>query len=793
MSDTGKTCLFIYSLSSVWFSNTTFIQNVPPFSSTNISLKFSIAIFYTSIISCSGLLKEHIDDIISLFFLPEPNKEQLISVNIPRPPTVRQASARCSLIKRPVVRDNNEDMSQGAFKEVHVSNKGLHPEDGSANTAVDPDNNQECALNTVPEPDISVNSPLDQTDAIVLNNFNDLDLSLARIQRSKSRQKALQLRNCAQTEAKDCSSRQNKCDVIPIGIGLSTSEQVDHNNESQKWSEPCVSSSDGFRESAERNHEEEREINLHIGENSKHKASTKCLECVNPYVKVDSLSDVAERSHTTEVDNSFATAQKSHSKHKHSCNFAATGTSLSASQLIDFSDKPNHLSESFPVGTEVSKLTEFVEVHQHEGIEVNRVTRSRSDCKQLNCINDSLKVDGSADVVQKDDHTQAFTAGCVSGRLLEVANTSSIHKPIVKSHLETKKKNGSYCGRITRSRSMAPKLPCLGDDSHATISTFSDRVSTDVFAPAIGGSSEVLFNNLDSSKSVKPSLILDHKSSKTQRNMDNEVIAEPVDTSTVAGSGGAGSMSADSKKSLHGNYDTHCSIGNKSVTPSSDNNDTHSKQGNTEAGNSKPKVGVEHLVANPPHDCFMPMKPKQLDFDDTEECNLKMTFTPNFEEKSMKSSDVISNTSAEPTSEKKISGSPVDNRISREQSTLEREISCKCNEVPGSSFSTKIRVPALTIMNGRASDMNEHHASRNTEYGSRGRQCSRQSSYLHDDETLSNDVGHRDADANIELNLKESYNSMVENVEVVCYTHMFVLHAFSFGFTIKLHGKVICS
>ncbi|KAM3302616.1 putative protein isoform X1 [Capsicum chacoense] len=719
-------------------------------------------------------------DVQQLSNLKELNKEQLISECFPRPPTVRYDSARCSLNKRPVVRDDDEDMSHGTFLEVHVSNQGLHPEDGAANAAVDPDNNQECALNTVPEPDVSVNSPLDQTDARVLNSFNDLDLSLARIQRSKSRQKALQLRNSAQAEAESCSSWQKKCDVAPIGIGLSTSEQVDHNYDSEKWSEPrVVSNSSGGFESAERNCEEDREINLHTGENSKHKASTETLECVNHNEKVDRLSNVAERSHTTEVDNSFAIAQKSHSTRKNSCNFAATGTSLSASPLIDFSDKPDHLSESFPFGTEVSKLREFVEVHQHEGTEVNRVTRSRSNCKQLNCINDSLKVDGPADAVQKDDHTQAHSAGCVSGRSLEVANTSSFHKPIVKSYQETKKKNGSYCGRITRSRSMAPKLPCLGDDSHAAISTVSDRVGSGVFAPAIGGSSEVLFNNLDPLTSVKPSTVLDHKSPKPQSNMGGQVIAEPVDTSTVAGSGGAGSMSADSEKSSHENCDTHYPIGSKSITPSSDNNDTHNQQGNTEVvmegsppcrsrtGNSKPKVGVEHLVASPPHDCFMPMKPKQLDFDDTEEYNLQRTLSPNFEEKSMKSTDKISNTSLEPTSEKKISGSPVDSRFSREQSTLEREISSKRNEAPGSSSTMENREPSVTVMNGRASDMNEHHASRNTKYETSGRQCPRQSSYLHDGETLSNDVGHHDADANGELSLKESYNSMVElHVEV---------------------------
>ncbi|CAN4103911.1 unnamed protein product [Withania somnifera] len=672
--------------------------------------------------------------------LKELNREQPISENFPRPPIVRHASARCSLNKRPVVRDVNEEMSQGTFLEVHVSNKAFHPKDRTTNTAVDPENNQDCTLNTVPELDVSVNSPLDQTDATVLNNFNDLDLSLGRIQRSKSRQKALQLRNSAQAEAKGSSSQQKKCDVAPIRIGLSTSELVDHNYESQKWCEPCVvsNSGGGFRESAKTNHEE-REINLHAGENSKHKASTKRLECVNHYVKVNSLSDVAEISHTAEVDSSFATAQKSHSTHKHSCNFAATGTSLSASQLNDFSDKPDHLSECFPVGTKVRKLMKFVE-DQHEGVEVDIVKRSRSNCKQLNCLNDSLKVDGSADVVQED------AAGCVSG-MLEVANTSNIHKPIVKSYQETEKKNGSYCGRITRSRSMAPKLPCLDDDS-----TFSDKVNIGVFASPIGESSKVLFNNLDSLTSAKPSLILDHESPKTQSNMFNEVIAEPVDTSTAA----------DSEKSLHGNYDTHSPTGSITEAVMEGSPTCRSRP-----YNSIPKVGVEHLVANSPHDCSMPMKPKQLDFDDTEECSLKRTFAPNFEEMSIKATDVISNTSLEPTSEKKIFGSLVANRISGEQSTLELEISSKFHEVPGNSFTTEIREPAGTEKNGCASDMNEHHASRNTKYESRGRQCLRQSSYLHDDETLSNDVGRQDAGANVELNLNESHNSMVElHVEV---------------------------
>nr|XP_016483516.1 PREDICTED: uncharacterized protein LOC107804187 [Nicotiana tabacum] len=712
----------------------------------------------------------------------ELNKEELISeILVPRPraPTVRHASARCSLNKRPVVTDDNEDLYHGTFSEIHTSDKGLYHADGTANKVVDPDNNQEYALKSVPELDVSVNSPLDQTDTRFQNNFNDLDLSLARIQRSKSRQKALQLRNSAQGEAEGCSSQQKNCDVAPIGIGLSAPERVNLNYELEILSEPCVVSngSGGLRESAKRNHEgQERDINLHTGENSKHKTSAKQLECVKIHTKkVDSLSDVAEKSHTKKVDNSFATAQKSHSSHRRSCNFASKGINLSASasQLIDFSNKSDQLLESFPVGSEAIKLKEFVEVHQHEGIQ-NRVTRSRSNAKQLNCINDSLKVDGSADVVQKDGYTQASSTGGVSGRSLEVTNTSNAHKPIVKSYLETKKKTDICCGRITRSKSMAKKLPCPFDDSHGTISVFSDRVSTDVLATAIGGSSEVLYDNPGSLKSVKPSLGLDQKSKKTQNNIGNEVITEPVDTSTVAGSGGAHSMSADSEKSSKENDETHCPTGSKSIIPCSDNNDTHNQQVNTEAAmegsstsrsrtsNSDPEVGMECLVANPSPDCFVPMKPKQLHFDDMEKCNLKRSFT-NFEEKSLKPIDDISNNSLEPTSQKKMSGSPVDNRFSWEESTPEQEISSKLDGVPGSSFASKIRDPTGTGMNGCASDMNGHLASGNSIYESRGRPCSRQSPYLHDDKTLSNDVGRYDAETqHVKLNLKESHHSVIE-------------------------------
>ncbi|XP_009784551.1 uncharacterized protein [Nicotiana sylvestris] len=708
----------------------------------------------------------------------ELNKEELISeilVPRPRPPTVRHASARCSLNKRPVVTDDNEDLSHGTFSEIHTSDKGLYHADGTANKVVDHDNNQEYALKGVPELDVSVNSPLDQRDTRFQNNRNDLDRSLARIQRSKSRQKALQLRNSAQGEVEGCSSQQKNCDAASIGIGLSTPERVNLNYGLQILSEPCVVSngSGGLRESAERNHEgQERDINLHTGESSKHETSAKQLDCVKSHTKkVDSLSDVAEKSHTKKVDNSFATA----SSHKRSCNFASKGINLSASasQLIDFSNKSDHLLESFPVGSEAIKLKEFVEVHQHEGIE-NRVTRSRSNAKQLNCINDSLKVDGSAGVVQNDDHTQARSTGCVSGRSWEETNTSNTHKPIVKGCLKTKKKNDIYCGRITRSKSMAKKLPCLVDDSHATISAFSDRLSTDVFATAIGGSSEVLSDNPGSFKSVKPSLGSDQKSKKTQNNIGNEVTTEPV-TSTVAGSEGAHSISADSEKSSNENYDTYFPTGSKSIIPCSDNSDTHNQQGNTEAAtegsptfrsrtsNSDPEVGVECLVANPSPDCFMSMKPKQLHFDDMEKCNLKRSFTPNFEEKSLKPTDDISNTSLEPTSQKKMSGSPVDNRFSWEQSIPKQEISSKLDDVPGSSFALKIRDPAGTGMNGCVSDMNGHLASGNTIYESMGRQCSRQSPYMHDDKTLSNDVGHYDAEPqHVKLNLEESHNSVVE-------------------------------
>ncbi|XP_010243942.1 PREDICTED: uncharacterized protein LOC104587884 [Nelumbo nucifera] len=138
--------------------------------------------------------------------LEEMKKEELISGLLLRPPqsTVSIASGQCILYNKPVVTTNNEQFCNDFFTETCASNKYF--EVGDRLTVVpkchlnESDLGRECTLDSVPELSFIASSPQTQTDAVVSNTCFDPGQSLARIQRSKSRQKALELRNSAKTK-----------------------------------------------------------------------------------------------------------------------------------------------------------------------------------------------------------------------------------------------------------------------------------------------------------------------------------------------------------------------------------------------------------------------------------------------------------------------------------------------------------------------------------------------------------------------------------------------------------------
>ncbi|KAL7088096.1 hypothetical protein ACP275_13G108300 [Erythranthe tilingii] len=97
-------------------------------------------------------------------------------------------------------------------------------------------------LNSFPELEISVTSPEDQQDERILNIYNAPDQSVAGIQRSKSRQKALELRNSAKVLTKSSLRHENTSNVFSsqIKFSLSATNQSGKKDEPPKLAEPCV-------------------------------------------------------------------------------------------------------------------------------------------------------------------------------------------------------------------------------------------------------------------------------------------------------------------------------------------------------------------------------------------------------------------------------------------------------------------------------------------------------------------------------------------------------------------------
>ncbi|CAA0832468.1 Unknown protein [Striga hermonthica] len=141
----------------------------------------------------------------------ELNKEELISKLLrpyPRPP------AKCSVPHHPlyetlVVTGDHEDISTGVFMENLDCGKGFNKPDHSTTPPMSSEEQAGCALDGVPELDVSFTSPMDQIAERIVNIYNAPDHSLAGIQRSKSRQKALELRNSAKAFDKSGKSNEN--------------------------------------------------------------------------------------------------------------------------------------------------------------------------------------------------------------------------------------------------------------------------------------------------------------------------------------------------------------------------------------------------------------------------------------------------------------------------------------------------------------------------------------------------------------------------------------------------------
>ncbi|XVE50850.1 hypothetical protein DITRI_Ditri01bG0197000 [Diplodiscus trichospermus] len=121
----------------------------------------------------------------------ELNKEDLISgLLLPHP---QPSIPYCSLYQQPVVTSDNVQLRQVLCSRVDASYEGL----------------AQCLSGKADEPDPSVTSPQDCRNGMISDICSEPALSLARIQRSKSRQRALEHRNSSKVRKNKENSEKN--------------------------------------------------------------------------------------------------------------------------------------------------------------------------------------------------------------------------------------------------------------------------------------------------------------------------------------------------------------------------------------------------------------------------------------------------------------------------------------------------------------------------------------------------------------------------------------------------------
>ncbi|KAK6947089.1 Inner centromere protein, ARK-binding domain [Dillenia turbinata] len=149
------------------------------------------------------------------------NKEELLS-KLLFPHSSPAVPYSNSLLEKPAVAVNNGELSQGLHAEVNVSNRA--PDERNEPTIAPRSHVQENAYAS-----LIAASPKDETN-IKFSIYSEPDQSCARIQRSKSRQRAIELRNNAKARAKSLISSGIKTSFDCSGVIASGDASEKSNN-----------------------------------------------------------------------------------------------------------------------------------------------------------------------------------------------------------------------------------------------------------------------------------------------------------------------------------------------------------------------------------------------------------------------------------------------------------------------------------------------------------------------------------------------------------------------------------
>ncbi|KAL3643279.1 hypothetical protein CASFOL_014094 [Castilleja foliolosa] len=563
----------------------------------------------------------------------ELNKEDLISKLLSPYP---QPSARCSVAHYPVydklvVRGDNEEFSDGDFIENLDFSKCFNRQDYPTEPAL----SSEDRAGRVSDPDANVNSPEDQTDQRIVNTYNAPDQSLAGIQRSKSRQKALQLRKSATAIAKSGESHENIMGVSSshIKFSLSATNQAGQNDELLKLAKPCVTGSQSYADEKADSRSKEKEKSADAGRITRSRINIRAPDFVRGSLTLGCSSENCQEhasSHIPEV-------RRTQSMH--------IFDSQQTHNYVNKWPKSAGPSTVYRQSGGDTKVNGADSLSNDKGTNIfaGRITGSNISIKCQSCGRDSSKADISSDEYQMID-----TA--IMNLRDDLPSESFYASPLNPSNVvnggcDAQESLSGDC-QCDRARVSAPSCnsnqqnACVDDVSDPEILSHSAKADDVILAPLNGKLTEEVNGSMEAHGFVKSSVEF-RRMTRSQSRSSSKELYEPVAFNENTSLKGTMSKSDFIQKSAANDEiqsTSSCQFG-PSCNEAHDMLDVHEnasffmvnklvlrdhvdQSGSNSASDAKHRRDLEFEVAPIASDSFVFVEPKQLDFNRFEECNL---------------------------------------------------------------------------------------------------------------------------------------------------------------------------
>ncbi|KAG8386018.1 hypothetical protein BUALT_Bualt03G0105400 [Buddleja alternifolia] len=639
----------------------------------------------------------------------ELNKEELISKLLrPYPqPSVRCSVAHYPLYNNPVVTGDNEEFSDGVFMENLAFNKGLNRQDDPTVTATSAENHAGYALNTVPEPDTSVTSPEDQTEERILNIYNAPEGSLAGIQRSKSRQKALELRSSAKALAKSGLYHENITDGFSsqIRFSLSATNQAGQTDELPKLAEPCVigrSSKDrGLDEAGCRN--EEQGMDVYFGSVTRSRSNAEVpvfvrdsltSGCSSEDCKEDASSRVSEVrksgpmpiSNSEQADNYVNKLPKSAGQYTVCCQSCG--------------DRKLDCEDGLRKGSGIDVYT-------------GRIIRSKISSGRGCCACDSSKPDSSDNCqrieISMMDCGDDLPQDCLDGSLARVSPANVLNEVCEARESISEDCKSQQKQSDVASWSSSKHNTCVDELCDLDIPSHSAKVDG-IIVPSHGRSLPQVTGSNKVQGLVKPAAGLSRRVTRSQTRSDDKDTSEPVKCSEYHSFGGTLSKSG-CKQKIVANDEHRNASGSQFIVPCYGTQDILDEHGNSgivmarehvlhdnidQSGSSSSTdvepIELESQAASVPSDSFVFMEPKLLNFNEIEEDNLRTSTSSTGKGRLEKSPKMMTCSSSDPavSLDKGIFGDTYQLSLGK-QSPEKSDISSKKEEVQKDSIEPDVQ------------------------------------------------------------------------------------------------------